>query len=43
MAAGRAVIPVKVAPGSYYVYTVARNEYGFYASAPCFFTVEAAL
>ena len=42
MAAGKAEITVNVAPGSYYVYTVAKNAYGFYASAPCFFTVEAA-
>jgi len=42
IAAGKAKITVNVIPGSYYVYTVTRNEYGFYASTPCFFTVEAA-
>ena len=40
MEIGKAEITVNVAPGSYYVYTVAKNQYGFYASAPCFFTVE---
>ena len=39
---GKAEITVNVAPGNYYVYTVAKNAYGFYASALCFFTVEAA-
>jgi len=42
VAAGKAEITANVTPGSYYVYTVAKNEYGFYASSPCFFTVEAA-
>lgn len=42
MEAGKAEITVNVIPGSYYVYTVARNEYGFYSSTPCFFNVEAA-
>lgn len=42
MEGGKAEITVNVAPGSYYVYTIARNEYGFYSSTPCFFTVEAA-
>ena len=41
MAEGRTEITVNAPPGSCYVYTVARNAYGFYASAPCFFTVEA--
>ena len=41
MADGRAEITVDVAPGEYYVYTVARNAYGYYASAPGHFTVEA--
>lgn len=39
--AGKAEITVNVAPGNYYVYTVARNEYGFYASTRSYFTVEA--
>ena len=42
MAAGKASVTVKLAPDDYYVYTVAKNEYGFYASTPCYFTVEAA-
>jgi len=42
MTAGKTEIAVNVIPGSYYVYTVARNEYGFYASTPCYFAVEAA-
>ena len=42
MAAGKAAVTVNVIPGNYYVYTVAQNEYGFYASTPCYFTVEEA-
>ncbi len=42
MATGKATVTVNVAPGNYYVYTVAKNEYGFYASTRCCFTVEAA-
>ena len=42
MAAGKASVTVNVAPGNYYVYTVARNEYGFYASQRCYFRVEEA-
>ena len=42
LAAGKAEVTVNVAPGNYYVYTVAKNDYGFYASTPSFFTVEAA-
>ena len=42
MAAGKATVTVNVAPGNYYVYTVAENEYGFYASTRCCFTVEEA-
>ena len=42
MAAGKASVTVNVIPGNYYVYTVARNEYGFYASTRCYFTVEEA-
>jgi len=42
MQACKADITVNITPGSYYIYTVARNEYGFYASSPCFFTVHAA-
>ena len=42
LAAGKAEITVNVVPGSYYVYTVARNEYGFYSSTRSYFTVEAA-
>ena len=37
-----ASVTVNVIPGNYYVYTVARNEYGFYASKPCYFRVEEA-
>ena len=40
MAAGKAEITVNVIPGSYYVYTIARNDYGFYASTWCYFQVE---
>ena len=42
IAAGKAKITVNIIPGSYYVYTVTRTEYSFYASTPCFFTVESA-
>lgn len=42
MAAGKATVTVNVVPGDYYVYTVARNEYGFYASTRCYFRVEEA-
>lgn len=42
MASGKAEIPVNLIPGNYYVYTVARNSYGFYASVPSHFTVTAA-
>lgn len=42
IAAGKAEITVNVDPGNYYVYTVAKNEYGFYASTRCYFNVEAA-
>ena len=41
-AAGKAAVTVNVLPGDYYVYTVTRNEYGFYASTPCCFRVEEA-
>ena len=41
-AAGKAAVTVNVIPGDYYVYTVTRNEYGFYASTPCYFRVEEA-
>lgn len=40
IAAGKAAITVNVDPGDYYVYTVARNEYGFYASVHCPFRVD---
>ena len=40
IAAGKFTVPVDLAPGEYYLYTVCRNEYGFYASARCPFTVE---
>ena len=42
MAAGKATVTVNVAAGDYYVYTVARNEYGFYASQRGYFRVEEA-
>lgn len=40
IAAGKVVVPVNLTPGSYYLYTVSRNEYGFYASDRCPFRVE---
>lgn len=41
IAAGKAEITANIIPGNYYVYTIARNQYGFYASSRCYFTVEA--
>lgn len=40
IAAGRASIPLNVAPGKYYIYTLSKNKYGFYASEHAHFTVE---
>jgi len=40
VAAGKVAVTVDLVPGEYYLYTVCRNEYGFYASARCPFTVE---
>ena len=40
IAAGKFTVDMDLIPGEYYLYTVCRNEYGFYASSRCPFTVE---
>lgn len=40
MAIGKKRVTVDLLPGEYYIYTVARNAYGYYTSAPCYFQIE---
>jgi hypothetical protein len=40
IAAGKMKVTMKLTPGEYYLYTVSKNEYGFYASSRAPFRVE---
>lgn len=40
IATGKMKVTMKLVPGNYYLYTVTKNEYGFYASTRCPFRVE---